>query len=130
LRSSAEPIVELDDILRDALSDLLAADSRYGPVVDGDGMVRGVLSLEALGHALAATGTHVPPRPSCPRGRRGPGDGLADLARRRAHAPSSPVLAQLGRRLLRHRRGRGGALSRQQPGSARAGSWTTSRTYV
>jgi osmoprotectant transport system ATP-binding protein len=60
LRSSAEPIVELDDILRDALSDLLAADSRYGPVVDGDGMVRGVLSLEALGHALAATGTHVP----------------------------------------------------------------------
>ncbi len=32
LRSPAEPIVELDDILRDALSDLLARESMYGPV--------------------------------------------------------------------------------------------------
>ena len=60
LRSSADPVVELDDILRDALSDLLAADTRYGPVVDESGAVRGVLSIEAVGHALAATGTHVP----------------------------------------------------------------------
>jgi osmoprotectant transport system ATP-binding protein len=60
LRSSAEPIVELDDILRDALSDLLAADTRYGPVVDEAGAVRGILSIEAVGHALAATGSHVP----------------------------------------------------------------------
>jgi osmoprotectant transport system ATP-binding protein len=60
LRSSADPIVELDDILRDALSDLLAADTHYGPVVDESGAVRGVLSIEAVGHALAATGTHVP----------------------------------------------------------------------
>ena len=30
LRSPAEPIVELDDILRDALSDLLGSDSQYG----------------------------------------------------------------------------------------------------
>ena len=37
LRSEAEPIVELDDILRDALSDLLGSDSQYGPVVDADG---------------------------------------------------------------------------------------------
>jgi osmoprotectant transport system ATP-binding protein len=60
LRSSADPIVELDDILRDALSDLLAADTRYGPVVDESGAVRGILSIEAVGHALAATGSHVP----------------------------------------------------------------------
>jgi osmoprotectant transport system ATP-binding protein len=60
LRSSADPIVELDDILRDALSDLLAADTRYGPVVDEAGAVRGILSIEAVGHALAATGSHVP----------------------------------------------------------------------
>ena len=32
LRSPADPIVELDDILRDALSDLLAHESMYGPV--------------------------------------------------------------------------------------------------
>ena len=37
LRSEAAPVVELDDILRDALSDLLGSDSQYGPVVDADG---------------------------------------------------------------------------------------------
>jgi osmoprotectant transport system ATP-binding protein len=51
-RSPAEPVVELDDILRDALSDLLSADTQYGPVVDAEGKVAGVLSMEALSHAL------------------------------------------------------------------------------
>jgi osmoprotectant transport system ATP-binding protein len=59
-RSSADPIVELDDILRDALSDLLASDTRYGPVVDGEGRVQGVLSIEALSHALATPPDHIP----------------------------------------------------------------------
>ena len=35
-----EPIVELDDILRDALSDLLGHGALYGPVVDDDGQGR------------------------------------------------------------------------------------------
>ena len=51
-RSEAEPIVEMDDILRDALSDLLASDTRYGPVVDNSGKVVGVLSLEVIGGFL------------------------------------------------------------------------------
>ena len=55
LRSTAEPTVELDDILRDALSDLLASDSRYGAVVDGGGHVAGVLSLEVIGNFLQET---------------------------------------------------------------------------
>jgi osmoprotectant transport system ATP-binding protein len=59
-RSPAEPIVELDDILRDALSDLLSSDSRYGPVVDADGCVAGVLSMEALSHALSVPAQDVP----------------------------------------------------------------------
>jgi osmoprotectant transport system ATP-binding protein len=54
LRSGPEPVVELDDILRDALSDLLAAESMYGPVVDGQGRVAGVLSIELLSHLIAA----------------------------------------------------------------------------
>jgi osmoprotectant transport system ATP-binding protein len=54
LRSSAEPVVELDDVLRDALSDLLQADAKYGPVVDEHGQVVGVLSLEMVGQALQA----------------------------------------------------------------------------
>jgi osmoprotectant transport system ATP-binding protein len=52
LRSSAEPIVELDDILRDALADLLTSDTRYGPVVDGAGKVAGVLSIDVIGNFL------------------------------------------------------------------------------
>jgi len=59
-RSPAEPVVELDDILRDALSDLLQADSQYGPVVDKDGRVAGVLSMEALSHALTVPADQVP----------------------------------------------------------------------
>jgi osmoprotectant transport system ATP-binding protein len=60
LRSPAEPIVELDDILRDALSDLLGSDSQYGPVVDAEGKVAGVLSMEVLSHALAQRAENVP----------------------------------------------------------------------
>jgi osmoprotectant transport system ATP-binding protein len=60
LRSPAEPIVELDDILRDALSDLLGHDTQYGPVVGPDGAVAGVLSMEALAHALSRPADHIP----------------------------------------------------------------------
>jgi osmoprotectant transport system ATP-binding protein len=55
LRSGPEPVVELDDVLRDALSDLLANEAQYGPVVDAHGRVAGVLSIEALAHAIATT---------------------------------------------------------------------------
>jgi osmoprotectant transport system ATP-binding protein len=60
LRSPAEPIVELDDVLRDALSDLLQAETQYGPVVDARGKVAGVLSVEVIGHALKANPADVP----------------------------------------------------------------------
>jgi osmoprotectant transport system ATP-binding protein len=60
LRSPADPVVELDDILRDALSDLLASDTQYGPVVDAQGRVAGVLSMEVLSHALAVPADHIP----------------------------------------------------------------------
>ena len=60
IRSKPEPIVELDDILRDALSDLMSHESRYGPVVDSEGRVKGVLSIEALSHALASEPEDVP----------------------------------------------------------------------
>jgi osmoprotectant transport system ATP-binding protein len=53
--SSPQPVVELDDVLRDALSDLLAHEVQYGPVVDPQGRVVGVLSIELLSHAIAET---------------------------------------------------------------------------
>jgi osmoprotectant transport system ATP-binding protein len=52
LRSNPNPVLELDDVLRDALSDLLAEEAQYGPVVNERGQVVGVLSIEILSHAL------------------------------------------------------------------------------
>jgi osmoprotectant transport system ATP-binding protein len=60
VRSSAEPVVELDDVLRDALSDLLQHETQYGPVVDARGAVAGVLSVEVIGHALKTDPDQVP----------------------------------------------------------------------
>jgi osmoprotectant transport system ATP-binding protein len=60
LRSSAEPVLELDDVLRDALSDMLQGEVQYGPVVDERGRVVGVLSIEILGHALQTDPEQVP----------------------------------------------------------------------
>jgi osmoprotectant transport system ATP-binding protein len=60
LRSGPEPVVELDDVLRDALSDLLQHETQYGPVVDAGGAVAGVLSVEVLAQALKADPEQVP----------------------------------------------------------------------
>jgi len=49
-----DPVVELDDVLRDALSDLLRHDTQYGPVVDERGRVAGVLSVEIISQFLSS----------------------------------------------------------------------------
>jgi osmoprotectant transport system ATP-binding protein len=64
LRSPAEPLLDLDDVLRDALSDLLAHEAQYGPVVDAEGRVAGVLSIEVLAHAIASTPPEDVPTPA------------------------------------------------------------------
>jgi osmoprotectant transport system ATP-binding protein len=50
--SRAEPLIELDDILRDALSEMLQEETQYAPVVDDRGAVAGILSVEMIGQAL------------------------------------------------------------------------------
>jgi osmoprotectant transport system ATP-binding protein len=60
LRSPAEPVVELDDILRDALSDLLESETQYAPVVDARGGVAGVLSIEVISHVLNTPPEEMP----------------------------------------------------------------------
>jgi osmoprotectant transport system ATP-binding protein len=52
--SVPEPLVEVDYVLRDALSDLLQSDTQYGPVVDEHGRVVGVLSVEIISHFLSS----------------------------------------------------------------------------
>src|SRR6187431_2270231 len=60
LRSRATPMLEMEDVLRDALSDLLQEEAQYGPVADERGAVVGVLSIEILSHALKTDPEEVP----------------------------------------------------------------------
>jgi osmoprotectant transport system ATP-binding protein len=46
--STPNPIIDTSDVMRDALSDLLQAESHYAPVVDGEGKIAGVLSIEIV----------------------------------------------------------------------------------
>jgi osmoprotectant transport system ATP-binding protein len=51
--SPAEPLIDRDDVLRDALAELLQAGTQFAPVVDAQGAVTGVLSIELVSHLLA-----------------------------------------------------------------------------
>ncbi len=53
-KTSPDPLVELDDVMRDALSDLLQAETRYAPVVDAEGRIAGVLSVEIISEFLTS----------------------------------------------------------------------------
>ncbi len=61
VRSRAEPLLDLDDVLRDALADLLTSETRYGAVVDSRGALAGILSLEVIQHFLQAPPAATPP---------------------------------------------------------------------
>jgi osmoprotectant transport system ATP-binding protein len=52
--TSPEPVLERDDVMRDALSDLLQAETRYAPVVDSEGRMAGVLSVEIISEFLTS----------------------------------------------------------------------------
>jgi osmoprotectant transport system ATP-binding protein len=52
--SSPDPILDLDDVMRDALSDLLRAESLYAPVTDAQGQIAGVLSVEIISEFLTS----------------------------------------------------------------------------
>ncbi len=60
LRSEATPTIDMDDILRDALSDMLGEEAQYAPVVNERGHIAGVLSIEILGHVLQTDPEKVP----------------------------------------------------------------------
>jgi len=51
---AADPIIDRDDVMRDALSDLLQAETQYGPVVDRDGRIAGILSVEIISEFLSS----------------------------------------------------------------------------
>jgi osmoprotectant transport system ATP-binding protein len=49
-----EPILDLDDVMRDALADLLQSETQYAPVADRDGRIAGVLSVEIISEFLVS----------------------------------------------------------------------------
>ena len=48
------PVVETGDVMRDALADLLQGESMYAPVVDHQGRIAGILSVEIISEFLAS----------------------------------------------------------------------------
>jgi osmoprotectant transport system ATP-binding protein len=50
--SSPDPVLDLDDVMRDALAELLRSGAQYAPVADGSGVVAGVLSVEIIAEFL------------------------------------------------------------------------------
>jgi osmoprotectant transport system ATP-binding protein len=50
--SAAEPLLDLDDVMRDALADLLQTETQYAPVTDARGTIAGVLSVEIISEFL------------------------------------------------------------------------------
>ena len=49
-----EPILDLDDVMRDALADLLQTETQYAPVTDAQGRIAGVLSVEIISEFLVS----------------------------------------------------------------------------
>jgi osmoprotectant transport system ATP-binding protein len=64
---SPEPILDLEDVMRDALSDLLQAETRYAPVVDAHGAIAGVLSVEIVSEFLTSDEALVEEHPAAER---------------------------------------------------------------
>ena len=57
--SGPDPILDRADVMRDALSDLLQAESLYAPVVDAEGRIAGVLSVEIIQDFLSSAQAKV-----------------------------------------------------------------------
>ena len=65
--SSPDPILDRDDVMRDALSDVLQAESQYAPVVDGEGRIDGVLSVEIIQEFLSSDEAKIEEHPAAER---------------------------------------------------------------
>jgi osmoprotectant transport system ATP-binding protein len=48
------PVLDLDDVMRDALADLLQGEAQYAAVTDAGGRIAGVLSIEIIAEFLAS----------------------------------------------------------------------------
>jgi osmoprotectant transport system ATP-binding protein len=56
------PVLETGDVMRDALADLLQGESMYAAVVDHDGRIVGILSVEIISEFLASSDAKIDER--------------------------------------------------------------------
>ncbi len=61
------PLLDLDDVMRDALADLLQGEAQYAAVVDREGRIDGVLSVEIISEFLASPKAKTEERPAAER---------------------------------------------------------------
>jgi osmoprotectant transport system ATP-binding protein len=61
------PVLELDDVMRDALADILQAGAQYAAVTDGRGRIAGVLSVEIISEFLGSPAAKVEERGAAER---------------------------------------------------------------
>src|SRR3954447_19851719 len=67
--SGPEPVLDADDIMRDALADLLQTETQYAPVTDAQGRIAGVLSVEIISEFLVSPEAKVEEHPAVERPR-------------------------------------------------------------
>jgi osmoprotectant transport system ATP-binding protein len=65
--TSPAPILDLDDVMRDALADLLQSETQYAPVADPDGRIAGVLSVEIISEFLTSPRARTEEHPAAER---------------------------------------------------------------
>ncbi len=65
--TSPNPFLDLDDVMRDALSDLMQTETQYAPVIDADGRIAGVLSVEIISEFLTSPEAKVEERAAIER---------------------------------------------------------------
>jgi osmoprotectant transport system ATP-binding protein len=61
------PLLDRDDVMRDALADLLQGEAQYAAVVDHEGCIDGVLSVEIISEFLASPAAKIEERPATER---------------------------------------------------------------
>jgi osmoprotectant transport system ATP-binding protein len=65
--SSPDPVLDLDDVMRDALADLLQSETQYAPVANAQGEIAGVLSVEIISEFLGSPDARKEEHPAAER---------------------------------------------------------------
>jgi CBS domain containing-hemolysin-like protein len=61
------PLIDRDDVMRDALADLLQGEAQYAAVVDHEGRIDGVLSVEIISEFLGSPQAKTEEHPATER---------------------------------------------------------------